>query len=129
MTVRRVGAMDDLSCIDEQIDSIERANRVLSESPVGRGSPDLTLNRGQYTAGSPTTPDVRLWHRAVVVHQVWGGGGGGGGLSLCWILIRCASSWSCGCACFRVTWPGLTWPVASPSPRRTHFVGLSDNCQ
>ena len=76
VTVRRVGAMDDLSCIDEQIDSIERANRVLSESPVGRGSPDLTLNRGQYTAGSPTTPDVRLWHRAVVVHQVGGGGGG-----------------------------------------------------
>ena len=65
--------MDDMSGIDEQIDNIERANRVLAESPVGRGgSPDLTLHRGANVsvAGSPTTPDVRLWHRAVVVHQV-----------------------------------------------------------
>jgi hypothetical protein len=68
--------MDDMSGIDEQIDNIERANRVLAESPVGRGSPDLTLHRGANvgTAGSPTTPDVRLWHRAVVVHQVCGRG-------------------------------------------------------
>ncbi|GAX81721.1 hypothetical protein CEUSTIGMA_g9149.t1 [Chlamydomonas eustigma] len=65
LSVRRVGAMDDMSGINEQIGSIERANR-LHESPVGRGSPDLTLSRGQ---ASPTTPDVRLWHRAVVVHQ------------------------------------------------------------
>lgn len=83
LRVPRVGAMDDLSSIDEQIDSIERANRQQaggqgSDSPPGSlggafgvvpgrgGSPDLTLHRG---ALSPTTPDVRLWHRAVVVHQ------------------------------------------------------------
>ena len=84
LSVRRVGAMDDLSSIDEQIDNIERANRQQaggnqgSDSPPGSlggafgvppgrgGSPDLTLHRG---ALSPTTPDVRLWHRAVVVHQ------------------------------------------------------------
>ena len=65
--------MDDMSGMDAQINSIERANHVLNESPVGRGSPDLTLNRGQHMGGSPTTPDVRLWHRAVVVHQVCGG--------------------------------------------------------
>ncbi|KAG1666120.1 hypothetical protein FOA52_010910 [Chlamydomonas sp. UWO 241] len=61
-----VGSMREMG---EQIGSIERAARVGREA---EGSPDLSLHRGMH-AHSPgsgqATPDVRLWHRAVVVHQ------------------------------------------------------------
>lgn len=69
LSVRGSGAMDNLRCIDEQIDSIERANRA-GAARGSDGSPDLSLHRGMNLGGSPcATPDVRLWHRAVVVHQ------------------------------------------------------------
>jgi len=32
-------------------------------------SPDVNFSKA-HTPGTPVTPDVRLWHRAVVVHQV-----------------------------------------------------------
>ena len=70
LSVRRVSAVDDLKCIDEQIDSIERGSR-LSDSPSSQRSesPDVTLGKAYNPSTSQLTPDVRLWHRAVVVHQ------------------------------------------------------------
>eukprot|EP00983_Pelagomonas_calceolata_P005297 172561-Pelagomonas_calceolata.AAC.1 len=37
-------------------------------SPVRADSPDVTLSK-HMPGSTPMTPDVRLWHRAVVVHQ------------------------------------------------------------
>jgi len=70
LSVRRVSAMDDLRCIDEQIDSIERGARS-TDSPASQRSesPDINLGKGHHLGSNPLTPDVRLWHRAVVVHQ------------------------------------------------------------
>ncbi|GFH18205.1 serine/threonine-protein phosphatase, partial [Haematococcus lacustris] len=41
----------------------------LSDSPNRAGSPDVTLSKPYLPSQNPMTPDVRLWHRAVVVHQ------------------------------------------------------------
>lgn len=48
LSVHRVGAMDDLRCVDEQID-----NRLTDSPRSEQGSPDLTLNRGAAGAVGP----------------------------------------------------------------------------
>lgn len=67
LSVRRISAMDDLRTgMENDVDVAVRAG----ESPNGRAeSPDVTLSKPYQPANSPLTPDVRLWHRAVVVHQ------------------------------------------------------------
>jgi len=67
LSVRRVSAMDDLRVgMEGDVDAAVRAG----ESPNGRAeSPDVTLSKPYTQGNSPLTPDVRLWHRAVVVHQ------------------------------------------------------------
>jgi hypothetical protein len=42
----------------------------MGDSPGRAESPDVTLSKPYVPGHSPMTPDVRLWHRAVVVHQV-----------------------------------------------------------
>lgn len=70
LNVRRVSAMDDLRVADDNIDGSMMA-RAGAESPGSQraDSPDVTLSKPYQPGGSPLTPDVRLWHRAVVVHQ------------------------------------------------------------
>lgn len=70
--VKRVGAIEDLRCLDEQITDIERGGARGTDSPAssrGADSPDVTLNKHHVPGTSPPTPDVRLYHRAVVVAQ------------------------------------------------------------
>lgn len=81
LSVRRVSAMDDLLSA-EHLDS-GGSDRVASaaaaaarggagsDSPsTGRSdSPDVTLGKAHVPGTTPYTPDVKLWHRAVVVHQ------------------------------------------------------------
>ncbi|GFH24722.1 serine/threonine-protein phosphatase [Haematococcus lacustris] len=45
------------------------ASQRLSESPNRADSPDVTLSKPYLPSQNLMTPDVRLWHRAVVVHQ------------------------------------------------------------
>lgn len=69
LSVRHAGP-DELRRADE---AAERAARDAASDGQrdAQGSPDLALRRGMATPGAGNiTPDVRLWHRAVVVHQV-----------------------------------------------------------
>eukprot|EP00877_Chromochloris_zofingiensis_P000243 jgi/Chrzof1/10219/Cz04g33020.t1 len=63
------GSMGDLQCLDENIDGhAERDMRSgISESPASTRdeSPTITLNHHK-PGSTPPTPDVRLYHRAVV---------------------------------------------------------------
>jgi hypothetical protein len=74
LNVRRSSAMDDLLSA-EHLDgagaSAGPRGGVGSDSPsTGRSdSPDVTLGKAHVPGTTPYTPDVKLWHRAVVVHQ------------------------------------------------------------
>jgi len=72
--VRRVGTMEDLQCKDQDLD--EAAVEASEDTPVAsrpaqQASPSsVTLRQKGVNDGSqPPTPDVRLYHRAVVVAQ------------------------------------------------------------
>lgn len=74
--VRRSPSSDDLSREQADADALQRdsgssASYRLSESVAARSeSPDLTLGKSPPAGHTPyVTPDVKLWHRAVVVHQ------------------------------------------------------------
>jgi hypothetical protein len=76
LNVRRVSAMDDLRCVDEQLDSagaaaVAAAASRQSDSPSANraASPEVSLGKDHVPGTTPYTPDVKLWHRAVVVHQ------------------------------------------------------------
>ncbi|KAF5832994.1 hypothetical protein DUNSADRAFT_10950, partial [Dunaliella salina] len=80
LSVRRVSPMDDLRptapddghghTLDPRMVSTPSAIGVAPPvSPVRAGSPDVTLSK-HMPGSTPMTPDVRLWHRAVVVHQM-----------------------------------------------------------
>lgn len=62
--------------IDSQVSTPNNVGMPAS-SPMRAESPDVTLSKPQQGPNTPMTPDVRLWHRAVVVHQVWGWSGQG----------------------------------------------------
>ncbi|PSC71439.1 serine threonine-phosphatase BSL1 [Micractinium conductrix] len=71
LSMRRVGNMEDLRCLDEDLDENMRLNKLRdlrSDSPKS-----VTLaqrRRGEFpVARDMPTPDVRLYHRAVVVAQ------------------------------------------------------------
>jgi len=79
LSVRRVSPMDDLRpaapddghghTLDPRMVSTPSAIGVAPPvSPVRADSPDVTLSK-HMPGSTPMTPDVRLWHRAVVVHQ------------------------------------------------------------
>ncbi len=69
LKVRQVHT-DDLRCMDEQIEAGMGGSR-LSDSPsaLRSASPDVSLGKDHVPGTTPLTPDVKLWHRAVVVHQ------------------------------------------------------------
>ncbi|GLC64614.1 hypothetical protein PLESTF_000184600 [Pleodorina starrii] len=74
LNVRRVSAMDDLRCVDEQLDGSGAGGAGgsrASDSPSTNrsSSPDVSLGKDHVPGTTPYTPDVKLWHRAVVVHQ------------------------------------------------------------
>lgn len=71
LNVRRVSAMDDLRCVDEQLDGTGAGGSRTSDSPSTNrsSSPDVSLGKDHIPGTTPYTPDVKLWHRAVVVHQ------------------------------------------------------------
>jgi len=61
---------------------------VPSVNPLRAESPDVTLSKPHQAGNTPMTPDVRLWHRAVVVHQV---------------CVLCVCMCVCVCVCTRVS--------------------------
>ncbi|CAL5230077.1 g13534 [Coccomyxa viridis] len=71
--VRRVGAVEDLRCLEENLDSnVERrlAARQEEETTSRSASPtSVSLQQKGVDPRTPPTPDVRLYHRAVVVAQ------------------------------------------------------------
>ena len=75
--VRRVGTIDDLRCLDEDLapDAVPARLRrgVTGGRDADTDSPtSVTLSQrrsGSAQRGTPITPDVRLYHRAVVVAQ------------------------------------------------------------
>jgi hypothetical protein len=77
--VRRVGTIDDLRCLDEDLAPDAVPARLRRGGPgAGRDGADtdsptsVTLSQrraGSAQRGTPITPDVRLYHRAVVVAQ------------------------------------------------------------
>ncbi|KAK9908007.1 hypothetical protein WJX75_001420 [Coccomyxa subellipsoidea] len=71
--VRRVGAVEDLRCLDENLDNVGRriAGRPEEDLAGSRGSSpsSISLQQRGLDPRTPPTPDVRLYHRAVVVAQ------------------------------------------------------------
>lgn len=80
LSARKVG-IENLKSMEDELDA---SARILSQPPPSEGenvlppspmvrmrdeSPDVTLNKTYVAGYSPATPDVRLYHRAVVVAQ------------------------------------------------------------
>ncbi|KAL4429396.1 hypothetical protein ABPG77_005170 [Micractinium sp. CCAP 211/92] len=71
LSMRRVGNMEDLRCLDEDLDENMRLNKLRELRPDSPKSVTLAQRRrGEFPpARDMPTPDVRLYHRAVVVAQ------------------------------------------------------------
>ncbi|KAK9790585.1 hypothetical protein WJX73_006836 [Symbiochloris irregularis] len=76
MSVKRVGAIDDLRCLDNEaapgVTPAQMHERSMSSSSAGkspRGNLSKQFDAQRDRSRTPVTPDVRLYHRAVVVAQ------------------------------------------------------------
>eukprot|EP00884_Botryococcus_braunii_P021759 jgi/Botrbrau1/8267/Bobra.0001s0018.1 len=67
--VRRVGTVDDLCCLDEHLESTSSPLWKSSGGEAAEGRASASRVRMSASRGTPVTPDVRLYHRAVVVAQ------------------------------------------------------------